>query len=281
MSLINDALKRARQAQRERSGPPPLTLQPVDQPAGKSDGRGGSKSGAIVLSVVLLAGVGVAIWQFMGAKQGGSAKAPAATNQLRTVPEKPGLPADVKASTQPLRSEPAGLEKTAKADGTDAAAAIANGNAASQVNAQTRGATVSGFGPSAERVVEPEAAGATAPKTAEKPASITVPSASVGGTLPADSVSEAVGAVTATVLESPGAAFGGGKTEELPAASVPASFPNLKLQGIYYRIKRPSALINNRTVHVGDTIEGARVVSIQRFSVKLQMGGQTRDLSLR
>lgn len=274
MSLINDALKRARQAQRERRGPPPLILQPADQSGVKSGARGVSKSGAIVMSVVLLAGVGVVLWQFKGAKPEGSAKAITATNLVRTVPEKPGLPADVKVSAQPLKSETAGLEKTAKADEQAAAGTRADRKVASQGTVDTNGATVSGIGGAVERGAGPEAAGATALKAAEK-------SASVAGTSPAEPVSKAVGAAAATALESPGAALEGGKTEEWPAASVPASFPNLKLQGIYYRIKRPSALINNRTVHVGDTIEGARVVSIQRLSVKLEMGGQTRDLSLR
>ena len=57
-------------------------------------------------------------------------------------------------------------------------------------------------------------------------------------------------------------------------------FPPLTLQGIYLRIKKPSALINNRTLFLGDEIEGARVVGIDRFTVKMEMKGQFKELSM-
>jgi hypothetical protein len=59
-----------------------------------------------------------------------------------------------------------------------------------------------------------------------------------------------------------------------------AAFPALTLQGIYFRLSKPSALINNRTLYLGDVIEGARVIGIERFAVKLEMEGKTKELSL-
>lgn len=64
------------------------------------------------------------------------------------------------------------------------------------------------------------------------------------------------------------------------AATVKVEFPNLKLQGIYYRLNNPSVLINGRTLFVGDRIEGARVVKIERQSVTLEVNGQQKVLEL-
>jgi hypothetical protein len=59
MSLINDALKRARDADRNRTATPPdLTLQPVDAPA-----RGSAASRWLVLALVLVA-LGLSLWSF-------------------------------------------------------------------------------------------------------------------------------------------------------------------------------------------------------------------------
>jgi hypothetical protein len=58
-------------------------------------------------------------------------------------------------------------------------------------------------------------------------------------------------------------------------------FPTLKLQGIYYRMSNPTVLINGQTLTVGDSIEGARIVKIERQGVVLEMGGQKKELTLR
>jgi hypothetical protein len=61
-------------------------------------------------------------------------------------------------------------------------------------------------------------------------------------------------------------------------ASRNANFPALKLQGIYYRLSKPSALINNKTLYLNDEIEGVRLVAIERHSVKIESGGRTKEL---
>ena len=60
----------------------------------------------------------------------------------------------------------------------------------------------------------------------------------------------------------------------------PATFPKLKLQGIYFRRTNPSVLINGRTLFVGDRVDGARVVTVDRQTVTMEFSGQTNLLTL-
>jgi len=54
-----------------------------------------------------------------------------------------------------------------------------------------------------------------------------------------------------------------------------------KLGGIFYRATNPSAVINNRTVFVGERVGNARVKTITRESVALEFpGGQLLELTL-
>ena len=63
-------------------------------------------------------------------------------------------------------------------------------------------------------------------------------------------------------------------------APAPVTFPALKLQGIIYVASNPSALINGRTLYIGETIEAVRVVRVERESVVLEFGGQTNTFYL-
>ena len=56
--------------------------------------------------------------------------------------------------------------------------------------------------------------------------------------------------------------------------------PGMKLQGIFYRVSNPTALISGKTVAVGDKVEGAQVVKIGREEVTLQRAGETIVLTL-
>ena len=55
----------------------------------------------------------------------------------------------------------------------------------------------------------------------------------------------------------------------------------LKLQGIFFGHSRPSAIINGKTVYVGDILDKARIVAIQPKSVTVEMGGETNILKLK
>lgn len=67
-------------------------------------------------------------------------------------------------------------------------------------------------------------------------------------------------------------------TSALPPAATP---PELKLQGIFYRINNPTALINGKTLGVGEKIDGARVVKISPEQVTVERNGQTNVLMMR
>lgn len=56
--------------------------------------------------------------------------------------------------------------------------------------------------------------------------------------------------------------------------------PKLVLQGITYAKDGSDAMINNQTVHEGDDIEGARVVTIENRRVKLYFNGHEITLRL-
>jgi len=74
------------------------------------------------------------------------------------------------------------------------------------------------------------------------------------------------------------------QTKSVPAdtrtTGSPAPFPKLKLQGIYFRRTNPSVLINGRTLFVGDRVDGARVVTVDRQTVTMEFSGQTNLLTL-
>jgi hypothetical protein len=54
----------------------------------------------------------------------------------------------------------------------------------------------------------------------------------------------------------------------------------LKLQAIRYRLTKPSVLINNKTLFLGDEIGGAKLVAIERQRVRLVGQGQTTVLEM-
>ncbi|MGC8744746.1 MAG: hypothetical protein ACP5T0_12775 [Verrucomicrobiia bacterium] len=57
-------------------------------------------------------------------------------------------------------------------------------------------------------------------------------------------------------------------------------FPQLKLNGIFYRVNNPSAIINGKLIKVGDVIDGAKIISIDKNSVTVEFSNQTRVLRM-
>jgi hypothetical protein len=55
---------------------------------------------------------------------------------------------------------------------------------------------------------------------------------------------------------------------------------SFELQQIFYRLRRPTAVINGRTLAVGDEIEGWRLQRISRHSVQLSSGTATKELAI-
>ncbi len=87
---------------------------------------------------------------------------------------------------------------------------------------------------------------------------------------PAETTSEpSVGSTTAT-----------NGTNSVTAALQPAKPALPKLQGIVFNPRRPSAVINGKTLFVGDRVAGFRVMAIGRDTATLVSAGQTNILTL-
>ena len=73
------------------------------------------------------------------------------------------------------------------------------------------------------------------------------------------------------------------QTPPPPLAAAPAqtTFPALALQGIYYRPTRPAAVINARTVYVGDRVANAKILAIDRHEVTVQWKSEVRVLAFK
>jgi hypothetical protein len=68
--------------------------------------------------------------------------------------------------------------------------------------------------------------------------------------------------------------------ESTIASPEPAKPRSARLQAIYYRFKNPSVVINGKTVTLGQTVDGIKVVSIQRSSVEVLQDGKYRTLTM-
>ncbi len=63
-------------------------------------------------------------------------------------------------------------------------------------------------------------------------------------------------------------------------AAVAPRAPAFRLQAIYYRMKGPSVVINGKTVRVGEEIDGARLVSIERNAAEIEYQGARQKLTI-
>ena len=64
----------------------------------------------------------------------------------------------------------------------------------------------------------------------------------------------------------------------VPAAAAPVRVTELRLSAISQRDGRPVAVVNDRVVGEGDTVEGARVVRIAPTEVDVEVDGTRRTL---
>jgi hypothetical protein len=79
----------------------------------------------------------------------------------------------------------------------------------------------------------------------------------------------------------PVAAHSNPETSAAAPVVVPAPAPVMKLQAILFSPARPSAVVNGRTVFVGDQIEGFTVTSITRSTCTLVSKTETNVLELK
>jgi hypothetical protein len=200
MSLINDALKRASQSDKNR--PRPAGLPPAMQPAPER-----RRSILPVLAVVFIAGLlasaGWFGWRSLSL---------------------PGNPAPVTARSAPVIVPPPAR-------------------------------------------VEP----APAPVPAPPPAAVAIPANT--NTVPAPPP-----AAESTNVEAPAL-----RSEPAPAPAPPPpppSFPELKLQGIFYSRANPRAIINGQIKAENDHIGEVRIVTITQNKITVEWNGRTNDLIL-
>lgn len=236
MSLINDALKRARQAQEGQSNPETqarhVPLEPVGRPR-----RASSLPVWILPALILvcLAGGSVLLWL------GWRAKHPTSTPSAGvTAP----MTAAVVTTVKPVPP-------------VVAPAVVAKPKVHVSTNLVTR--PVPMVPPPAEPA--PEQAKSIATAAVPPPAPEPAPTPAPVSAAPLVSV-PAVPVPVPPPVE----------------PVVPVVFPALRLQGIFYRLSRPSVSINGKTCYVGDFVEGVKVARIQRESVVVELGGQTKTL---
>lgn len=222
MSLINDALRRARHAQQSRAQATAgeLPLQPVE-PLRTSGGVPWTLFAAVCVAALILGG-GL-VWQLRShhGRPATSRERP----QSVSVPRAP-VPSAAPSAPTPTTSAPSVAPAAPPLSPAEAPVGSSGGDIA-------------------------QAAPRSAP-TNDPPADAVVESP------PADAPAD----------------------EPPPAPPAPA-FPALKLQGIFYSRTKPSALINGRTLFLGDQVEGAVVKRIDALRVEVEFNGQSRTLSLR
>lgn len=243
MSLINDALKRAKHAQPKR---PPLAtpgpaMRPVE-PVRRSDSGPG-----ILMPLVLVALVGVGGFMIWFAVQSGSVNKSSSTRVTKVAPVgERRMIVGRKTTTTP----PNGEDKTDFPNQQ-------NSISSHTIKSSPPIATVTAPKPDSS-LAEPVANVSPVPTPA--------PSSSQSVAQPMEAVPAATQLVAVIVPAT-------------TASNAPPP-PLPKLQGIFYRPDRPAALLNGKTVLVGSTSGEYRVVAISQQGITVVRAGQTNVLSM-
>ena len=98
--------------------------------------------------------------------------------------------------------------------------------------------------------------------------------------LAADTVTEAPAMATVVIPEPP--TVTNAPPTNVVVTSVPTqeTAPSFRLNGIIYGVANPSAVVNGKTVFVGERVSGATVISIGRSAVTLEINGERKTVSL-
>jgi hypothetical protein len=246
MSLINDALKRANEAQKNRptAGPLGAPLQPADAPMRR--GNPGTNWSAVLVPAVVVVLLALSFWFIRSGLQNKPAQQPivAVTAPVPQpapvavpVPVAPAPAPEAKAPTTPYVSK-SGIKVSTEV-----------------VTRELPPEPVFTPTPVKIEVPPPEPAPAAAPAAKTEPTAVVAP------------------ATPATIPQPP-------ITKVEPVVPTKPVFPELKLQGIFYRLSNPSALISGKNVRVGDLVQGVKVIAIERTSVTLEFKGERREMTL-
>lgn len=262
MSLINDALKRANEAQKKRP-----TSGPLGAPLRPAEAQKSSLLPAMILPVILLALLGGGFWLISAWW-----KSRAHTTEVVAV-NTPSAPAKV----TPAMPNPPVPQPVHPAEVKQPTAVASSPNIPPQpiVVAKppppTPKVVASAPTPAPTPVVTPPAPKPVPAEVKPKPVDVAV----VTPPTPAPTQPEPRVEEKTTVTPAPA------PTPVVAATPPPPKpeFPTLKLQGIFYRRTNPSALISGKTVFVGEKVQGAKVIEIDRQSVTLEFQGEKKTYS--
>ncbi|HVV72693.1 MAG TPA: hypothetical protein VHI52_14530 [Verrucomicrobiae bacterium] len=244
MSLINDALKRVKAAQQQ--APPSASVELQFKPIEPAQTAGGGAGWWVPLVFALVAVFGLILaWQLLHRGE------PATVVAVRAV-----TPAASDAPETFAPSPPAASRPVHAASINPSSPAISN---------------PASLPPTLNHPAEAKAEAAPVVQSSATPA----PAGTSGETNRTDVLLAAGPAGTnQSALQ--------GETNPVAAnvAPTPPKPAPLKLQGIVFNPKRPSAVINGRTVFIGDRIREMRVLAITSETATLAGGGKTNILSL-
>ncbi|MEW6303340.1 MAG: hypothetical protein AB1705_07715 [Verrucomicrobiota bacterium] len=248
MSLINDALKRAGEAQRKNapSGPLGVPLQPVHTTPGPS------WLPLVVVPVFLIAVLGLGVWLIVA---WWNSREPATAAAVVTAPPvmqvtnpEPAKPA-VSRPAEPVRET-----KTATFTPTPA--------------------------PPVTKTQPPPPPVVTTPKPAPTPPPVQVAAVNPAPANPVI-VEQPKPEPPKPVAATPAVAAPSTPPAPVPPAEPPKpEFPTLKVQGIFYSKTRPTALINGKPVFIGDKVDGAKIIRIERDTVTVEFEGITKMVGM-
>jgi hypothetical protein len=264
MSLINDALKRAKQAQKAEqpvssTAPQFMPVEPArPKTVARVPGRRSRRLVPVGLGIVVFLAAFL-VWQTYHFEQedAAAAKAQAAGAQKEA--------AAAQISPIPVQS----LEKTSSKP--------QDPSSREAPNTKDQGRDGDSHGTwRTQGMVTPEKT--PVPVVAETPK---VQPAGAPISIPAPALSPGAPAQGTAAIQPPPIAI---PAQVQPPAVAPETPPQgpppLRLQAIIYRPTRASAMINGRTLFVGDEFGNLRVVAIGQTSVTLAGGGQTNVLKL-
>jgi hypothetical protein len=246
MSLINDALKRANEAQKNRptAGPLGAPLQPADAPPRRSAGGGGTNWSAVLIPVIVVVLLALSFWFIRGGLQNKPAEQPiVAVTAPRPQPAVLPVPTVTAAPVAPAPAPVAHKEPEPPRT------YVSKTGIKVSTEVVTREIPEPVFTPTTVKIEVPAPAPVESPEMKPEPTVATIPAPT-----------------PQPVVAKP--------------EPVKPVFPELKLQGIFYRLTNPTALISSKNVHVGDMVQGVKVTAIERSSVTLEFKNERKTLTL-
>lgn len=269
MSLINDALKRASQSSKQSPpGKGPASGSPLQAVVGGRPRKVKINFAALAIPILVILVLGGATWGFMSWRKHskGASKPPAKSGASPAQAKAPGTPSPT--------NQAASAQAPVTAAGTNHTAATQPSSSPPKTPQSTPVASKPTPPTEKPAVISKNTKPQAGPPTQSTPAKPQKPSTGDPGTT---ATTAATPPTTPPRSDPP-------KSGQDPKAVAPTTskgFPAVKLQGIAFRIKNPSVLINGKVLELGEELDGVVVKKIERNSVTLEWKGETKVLSLK